>query len=241
MAEIWGAAIVAVGAYAASNNAANKAAGAQKRGAAAASAAIQQNYDRTKSDLQPYITLGGNAAGTLNALNSGDMSAFHADPGYQFAFDQGLQGLDRSAAARGSLYSGGHSADLIRYGQGMADQQYGQFYDRLMGLAGMGQNASSNLGSVGTGSAASIGSNLMSAGNAAANGYINSGNAQANLLGQFGQLYGQYMGQQGSPTNSSYSLGGNGAQSYQVNDGSFNNGTFNFATAGDGSQQRYAF
>ncbi|MGN6280544.1 hypothetical protein [Frateuria sp.] len=237
MAEIWGAAIVAAGAIYSSEKqagAAKKAAGAQQRAADQAIAATQQNYDRTKSDLQPYITLGGDAAGTLGALNSGDFSAFHADPGYQFAFNQGLQGLDRSAASRGSLYSGGHSADLIRYGQGMADQQYGQFYNRLMGLAGMGQNASSNLGSVGTGNAASIGSNLTNAANAAASGYINSANAQSNLYGQLAGAFGQYMGNRGSnPTTTSYSLGGNGAQSYQVNDGSFqNNGTFNFAKAG---------
>lgn len=185
----------------ASNSAANKAAGAQKSAANRAIAATQQNYDRTKTDLQPYITLGGNAVGTLNALNSGDYSAFHADPGYQFAFNQGLQGLDRSAASRGSLFSGGHSADLIRYGQGMADQQYGQFYNRLMGLAGMGQNAASNLGSVGTGNAASIGSNLTAAGNAAANGYINSANAFNNGLGQLAGAYGMYQGQK---TQSSY-------------------------------------
>lgn len=197
----WGVAAAAVVGAVAQNSAANKAASAQKNAANQAIAATQQNYDRTKSDLQPYITLGGNAVGTLNALNSGDTSAFHADPGYQFAFDQGLQGLDRSAAARGSLYSGGHSADLIRYGQGMADQQYGQFYNRLMGLASLGQNASSNLGSVGTGNAASIGANLTNAGNAAANGYMNSANAFSNGLGQLAGAYGMYKGQQ---TQSSY-------------------------------------
>jgi len=240
MAEIWGAAIVAVGTYAAQNNAANKAANAQKRGAAAAAAASEQNYERTKSDLQPYITLGGNAAGTLAALNSGDMSAFRADPGYQFAFDQGLQGLDRSAAARGSLFSGGHSADLIKYGQGMADQQYGDIYNRLLQTANMGQGAAANLGSVGTGNAATIGGAAMNAGNAIAAGAFNNANATSNLLGQFADLYGQYRGQQGSPTNSSYTLGGNGASTYQgFNDGTFQNGTFNFSTAGDGSSRRY--
>lgn len=239
MAEIWGAAIVAVGAYAASNNAANKAAGAQKRGAAAAAAASQQNYDRTKTDLQPYINLGGNAAGTLSALNSGDMSAFRADPGYQFAFDQQLKGLDRSAAARGSLYSGGHSADILGMANGLASQQYGDFYNRLLQTANMGQGAASNLGSVGTGNAASIGGAAMNAGNATANAAYNNANNTSNLLGQLAGMWGQYQGGQGAPTNSSYSLGGNGAQSYQVNDGSYNNGTFNFATAGTGTGGSY--
>jgi len=241
MAEIWGAAIVAVGAYAASENASSKAAKAQKGAAATAAAASQQNYDRTKTDLQPYINLGGNAAGTLGALNSGDMSAFRADPGYQFAFDQQLQGLDRGAAARGSLYSGGHSADILRMANGLASQQYGDVYNRLLQTANMGQGAAANLGSVGSGNAATIGGAAMNAGNATANAAYNSANNTSNLLGQFANLYGNWQGSQGTPTNSSYSLGGNGAQSYQVNDGSFNNGTFNFATSGDGSQQRYNF
>lgn len=217
------------------NSAANKAAKAQKGAANAAIAHTEQNYDRTKSDLQPYITLGGNAVGTLNALNSGDASAFHADPGYQFAFDQGLQGLDRSAAARGSLYSGGHSADLIRYGQGMADQQYGQFYSRLMGLAGLGQNAASNLGSVGNGAAASIGGYLQNSGNAQANAAMQQGQNWSNLAGDLGSAFAMYQGAHPS-TSSSYSLGGNGASTYQgYNTGTLNNGTFDFTSASGGS------
>lgn len=231
----WGvaaAAVAAYGSYAASQNAKK----GQQGAANAAIAATQQNYDRTKTDLQPYITLGGNAVGTLNALNSGDYSAFHADPGYQFAFNQGLQGLDRSAASRGSLYSGGHSADLIRYGQGMADQQYGQFYQRLMGLAGMGQNAASNLGSVGTGNAASIGNASMYAANANAQAAYNNANTLGNFAGQAANAFGNLYGNQGSPTSSSYSLGGNGGETYQnINSGTLNNGTFDFTAASGGT------
>lgn len=235
----WGVAVAAVVGAVAQNNAANKAAGAQKSAANQAIAATQQNYDKTQGDLQPYISLGGNAAGTLGALNSGDMSFFHADPGYQFAFDQQMQGLDRSAAARGSLYSGGHSADILGMANGLASQQYGDYYNRMLQTAQLGQNASANLGSVGTGNAAAIGGAVTNAGNAQANAYTNSANAYSNMLGQLAGAYGQYNGQQ-APTNSSYSLGGNGSQSYQVNDGSFqNNGTFNFATSGNGSAQRY--
>lgn len=237
MAEIWGAAIVAAGTIYASSQqkkAAGKAARAQQNAANAAIDQTEQNYQRTANNLTPYINAGNSAIGTIGALNNGNFASFHADPGYQFAFDQGLQGLDRSAAARGSLYSGGHSADVINYAQGMADQQYGNYYSRLMQTAGLGQNAASNLGSVGTGNAASIGGYLQNSANAQANGYINSANANSNMIGQLAGLAGSYFGNQ-SPTATSYNLGGNGAQPYQgYNNGSLSNGTFDFTRASGG-------
>ena len=176
------------------SNAAKGAANAQKN---AANEAIQQseaNYQRTAADLNPYIDTGKNALGQINALNGGDYSSFHASPDYQFSLTQGLQGLDRSAAARGSLYSGGHSADVLNYAQGLADQNYNSYYGKLQQLAGMGQNAASNLGSVGTGNAAAIGGYLTNAGNAQANGAINNANASSNMWGQLGNLAGNYLG-----------------------------------------------
>lgn len=237
----WGvaaAAVAAYGSYAASNNAKK----GQKSAANAAMAATQQNYDRTATNLNPYINAGGNALGTMQALNSGDYSAFKVSPDYQFALTQGLQGLDRSAAARGSLYSGGHSTDIMNYAQGLASQNYSNFYNRLAGLAQSGQAAASNLGSIGTGNAATIGNASMYAANANANAAYNNANTLGNFAGQAANALGNYYGNQ-TPTASSYSLGGNGAQSYQnVNNGEFNNnGTFNFATAGDGSAQRNSY
>lgn len=235
----WGvaaAAVAAYGSYAASNNAKK----GQQGAAARAAAASQQNYDRTKIQLDPYITAGGNALGAMQALNSGDYSAFKVSPDYQFALTQGLQGLDRSAAARGSLYSGGHSADILGFASGLASQNYGNFYNRLAGLAQSGQSAASNLGSIGTGNAATIGNASMNAANANAQAAYNNANTLGNFAGQAANALGNYYGNQGSTTGSSYSLGGNGAQSYQVNDGSYqNNGTFNFATAGTGTGGSY--
>lgn len=236
----WGvaaAAVAAYGSYASQKSASNKASRSQRDAANAANAQLEQNYSRTANNLNPYINVGNSAIATIGALNNGNTASFHEDPGYQFAFGQGLQGLDRSAAARGSLYSGGHSADIIKYSQGMEDQQYGNYYNRLMQTATMGQNAASNLGSVGTGNAAAIGSNLMSAGNAQANGYINNANAQSNMYGQVANAFGNWYGNQGSTTSSSYSLGGNGAQSYQdINNGTLNNGTFDFTKASGGTR-----
>lgn len=194
----WAVAAAAVAAggtiYAANQQkgAAKSAANAQERAAQQAIDQTNQNYDRTATNLNPYINSGQNALGTINALNSGDYSSFHASPDYQFTLNQGLQGLDRSAAARGSLYSGGHSADTLGYAEGLANQNYNSYYSKLANLAGMGQSAASNLGSIGTGNAAAIGNYLTNSGKAAANGAINTANANSNMASQLAQLVGQY-------------------------------------------------
>ena len=235
MAEIWGAALVVAGTVyegEQQKGAARDASRAQRDAANQSIQASEQNYQRTADNLNPFIGAGTTALSQMRALNSGDFSSFKQSPDYQFTLDQSLQGLDRDAAARGSLFSGGHSADVLKLAGGLASQNYGNFYDRLAGLAQGGQNAASNLGSVGTGNAAAIGGFLTNSGNAAANGYINNANVQSNTIGQLAGLAGNYFGNRLSPTASSYSLGGNGAQPYQsINSGTLSNGTFDFARA----------
>jgi hypothetical protein len=208
MAEIWGAAIIAGGAIiggAMQNNAASKAAAGQRNAANAAIAQQELNYNRTQTNLQPYLDAGTNALAQMNQANSGDYSGFNNSPDYQFALQQGIGGLDRSAAAKGSLYSGGHSADLLNYASGLASQNYGNWYNRLAGLASQGQGAASNLGSIGNGQAAAIGGYLTNSGNASANATLQQGNQNANTVGQLSGVLGNLLGGQGSQNASSYS------------------------------------
>ena len=55
---------------------------------------------------------------------------FQVDPGYQFALDQAKQAIERSAAAKGGLVSGGTLKDLTAYTEGQAAQQYNTSYSR---------------------------------------------------------------------------------------------------------------
>lgn len=205
----WVAAGAAVIGAVGQNMAADKAANASKDAAKAANAQLEQNYNRTAQNLNPYIGAGQNALTGLEALSNGNYSGFVNSPDYQFSLGQGLQGLDRSAAAHGSLYAGGHTPDVLKFASGLASQNLGSYRSSLMNLASMGQGAASNLGSVGTGNAAGIGSNLMAAGNAQANGYIDSANSTSNLLDQLASSYMRYRGAnpsttQATQTSSSY-------------------------------------
>ena len=53
-------------------------------------------------------------------------------PGYQFAKQQGMQGIERSAAARGGLLTGGTLKALDAYNTGLANQTYGDVFNRAL-------------------------------------------------------------------------------------------------------------
>lgn len=70
--------------------------------------------------------------GVPNTFSYGPQD-FQVDPGYQFALQQGQQAIERSAAAKGGLVSGGTLKDLSAYTTGQAAQQYGTAYSRAQG------------------------------------------------------------------------------------------------------------
>lgn len=84
------------------------------------------NLMQSGADFSPYQN-------QLNALLT-DPTKIQQTPGYQFAVDQGNQAINRSAAAKGQLNSGGVLAELQKYGQGMASQEYGGQVNRLAEL-----------------------------------------------------------------------------------------------------------
>lgn len=142
---------------------------------------------------------GGNARAT---------GAFQTNPGYEFQQQQGIQALDRGAAARGSFQSGGAMADVLGYSQGLADQSYGSWLDRLGGYentlnagnAGMAGGLN-NLANLATGTA----SQKLGLAGEVASGYMGSNNQYAqgeeankagiaslgsNLMGMAGKAFG---------------------------------------------------
>lgn len=61
---------------------------------------------------------------------------FASSPTYKFAFDQGLDAVNRKAAASGMLGSGNRLAELTRFGQGLASQQFFPQANLLAQLSG---------------------------------------------------------------------------------------------------------
>lgn len=73
--------------------------------------------------------LGVNGAGG----NARATQAFQAGPGYQWAVDQALEGINRKGAATGMLAGGNTLAALSDRAGNMANQEYGSWLDRLQG------------------------------------------------------------------------------------------------------------
>jgi len=69
------------------------------------------------------------------------LTALQNSPGYQFRMGEGLKALERSAAARGTLLTGGTLKGLTRFGQDFASNEYGQRANQLSNLANVGANA----------------------------------------------------------------------------------------------------
>jgi hypothetical protein len=71
------------------------------------------------------------SAGLSPAELAGEQFNFQADPGYAFRLSEGLKALERTAAARGGLMSGGAGKAFQRYGQDLASQEYQNAFDRF--------------------------------------------------------------------------------------------------------------
>jgi hypothetical protein len=113
---------------------------------------------------------------------------FQTDPGYQFRFEEGQRALDRGAAQRGGLLSGGYARKAIRYGQGFASNEFGNVYNRIANIAGLGQVGANQSGGYAMMAGQGMGNAASQGANATAYGQIQSGNAWANAGNQIAQL-----------------------------------------------------
>ena len=102
---------------------------------------------------------------------------WQTDPGYQFRFEEGQRALDRGAAARGGLLSGGYGRKAVRYGQGFASNEFTNVYNRIMGIAGQGQVANQHAGNAAQYGGTQMGQGALNYGAAGAYGDQLVGNA----------------------------------------------------------------
>lgn len=185
---------------------------AKTQSAAADRAAELQNeqFQQTRQDYAPYREAGYNALAELQRTAGNVPGAFkfgagdyQADPGYAFRLSEGQKALDRQAAARGGLISGGALKAAQRYGQEMGSQEFqnaynraftgygtevareNQLYNRQAALAGIGQTATGQVAQAGQNYANTAG-NLITGGAAAqAAGQVGQANAITGGLGTY--------------------------------------------------------
>lgn len=201
-------------------SASSKAAKAQVQASREASAQQQAMFDKqvelqapfreagltAQNRLLQYLGLSGAPGEAGYGKYAGDftMQDFTTDPGYAFRLAEGNKALDRSAAARGGLLSGGAMKAAQRYGQEMGSQEYMNAFNRyqtnranqlqpLQSLMGAGQTGANVLTQAAGGLGSSLAENAIGAGNARASGYVGGANA---LTGAINQGINTYMGLQ---------------------------------------------
>ena len=212
-----------------SNKAASTSASATQQ-AAQTSADVQREMFNKQVELQePWRQAGMNALTQMQGQTNAMPAAFTGkvdltqDPGYAFRLEEGLKGLERSAAARGGLMGGAQMKAMEKYGQGMASQEYQNAYqraldaynsqmnlsnvgyNRLASMAGLGQTTAnqlssaagqygSNIGNIAMTGAANQGNALLALGNIGASQYGTAGRALNQVLNTDWSKIGNYFG-----------------------------------------------
>ena len=175
--------------------------------------------------LAPSSTTALPAVGNLSASPNTNLGAFGSlmqpfgeqfqaptgiteqnDPGFQARLKLGTDALERSAAAKGGVLTGGTAKALDTYAQDYASNEYGNVYNRayndwatkynaynqnqtnqynrLASLAGVGQQTAQQLGMLGQNAANGVSSNLLNTASNMGQQYNNA--AAANASGYVG-------------------------------------------------------
>ena len=180
-------------------NAASQAGNAQAAASNRAADLQYKQYQDTVARQKPFYDVGVNALPELVAASKYTpfgMDQFKADPGYAFRLSEGQKALERSAAARGGLLSGGTGKALERFGQDYGSQEYTNAFNRyqaerqarlgpLQSLTGMGQTTAQQLGTAGQTMAGNVGNEMTNSAAARASGYVGGANALTGGLSQY--------------------------------------------------------
>ena len=187
------------------SNAAQEAANTAGASTDRATALQQRMYEEGVKRQKPFYDVGVNALPELvkaSRYTPFSMRQFQQDPGYGFRLKEGQQALERSAAARGGLISGGALKAAQRYGQEMGSQEYTNAFNRyqlerqarlgpLQSLTGMGQTTANTLGSAGQTMAGNVGNAYMQQGVNQGNALLAGSQARTSSYGDIAKLYGQ--------------------------------------------------
>ncbi len=167
---------------------------------------LQGSENQSLGYLNPYLQAGNSALGPLTGLLTGNQydpktgqstaltndqrnNLYYQDPGYQFALQQGQQGLQKSQIAQGINLSGGAQKELASYLSGSASQYSNNYINQLQNLAQSGQNAANASSGVVGQFGPQIAGGITNAGLTNANYYAQLGNIGAATASQIGAAF----------------------------------------------------
>lgn len=163
------------------------------------------DYEGLNAAIESRLGSQGTPEGYGSLLEPFTQEKFEADPGYQFRKEEAQKALERQMAAQGVTLGGAGLGNInpqvaraiIEQNQGLANQAYNEafdrynigqsnIYNRLMGIAGMGQKSTGQMAGAGQIHATNVGQ--LQTGLASAQ--ANMAAAQASQPSMFSQLLG---------------------------------------------------
>jgi hypothetical protein len=163
------------------------------------------------NQLSSMTAPGGYLNNQTSTPFSFDPSSITSSPGYQFSQTQGLQQTQNAIAPNVGALSGPALQALTNYSTGNAEQYYNNYFNqaqsqyntnfnaqqtqqnnifsRLSGIAGLGQNAASNVGTAGTSLGTGAAQSTAAAGASQAAGTVGAANALGSGISNAGSGY----------------------------------------------------
>jgi hypothetical protein len=177
--------------------------GIDEAGLSRAMASARQGDQNAMNNYQPpQVAAGGQSADFGRYARDFGMSDFQQDPGYAFRLSEGQKALERSAAARGGLLSGGTGKALQRFGQEAGSQEYQNAFNRyqtnrsnqlqpLGSFMTAGQNAAAGQGTAAGQYGTNVGNAYMGQGINQGNALLAGAQARSSSYGDIANLYGR--------------------------------------------------
>lgn len=155
-----------------------------------ASQNAQEHYNRwgrAEGRASPYVGATAPTAG-----GAPNLSSFYTSPDYNFRRTEGQRGIENSFAARGGAASGNALRALTEFNSQLASGEFGNYFNRLSTMAGLGSSATNTGINAGQNYANASGNLMAASGDARASGIQNQFGAIGNGVNQISGLWGDY-------------------------------------------------
>lgn len=125
-----------------------------------------------RDQAMPYVQQGTNALLRIGTPEA-QAANFETSPGYNFRMDQGLDAIHQNKATAGLLRSGSNLKESMAFGQGLASQEFGNWFNREKSIADTGMqgiNVQQGVSNTNSNTAFTNAANQTDANNAMING-----------------------------------------------------------------------
>ena len=190
---------------------------AMRRGLEGGISGIETGINQAGNTLSPYTGSGAKSS-NLQAALSGALGPeaqrqafanYNESPEVAYQREMGEKAIMRNAAAMGGLGGSRVQQELQRHAIGLAQQDYGNAFNRLGSLSALGQNSANLLGGLQANAGGKVGDYAFGTGQAMASGRTRAGEQIANNVQGTSASLADMMARQGTDLSGVIGQGGN--------------------------------